>query len=297
MTNSSNTEQAVIATTLDALARQKTGEVKRDQIIKVRPSMLAVESGFNVRGIGLDETEYWNLPHVVEHVNSIALAYKNGEHVPPIVVKFDKASQKALIRDGHHRKAALDKLQAEGIEIQYVKVMELSGDESSQQLLMLKSGNSLELSAVEKAEILHRLHSYGFEPQQIADKIGKSITYVQYMLKVYDLPIETKRQIQQGKLTVNKALTPESEKNKTVNRKANRKAVNKVIDQLLTIKEVEIDTANNSVKIELPLEMWEAFVKAQAEAKGESPEEKAFLENQCKLDLDEDKPENDLVSV
>lgn len=273
-------------TTLDALSRQ-TDQAKRDQIIKVKPSVLAVEDGFNVRGVGMSSAEYWAQEHVVEHVNNIALSYKNGEHVPPLVVRFDKNTQKALIRDGHHRHRAIVQLLEEGVDIQFVKVMELAGDESSQQLLMLKSGNSLELSAVEKAEILHRLHAYGYEPQQIADKIGKSITYVQYMLKVYDLPIETKRLIQQGKLTVNKALTPDTEKAKTVNRKANRKAVNKVIDQLLTIKDVEVDEENNEVNIKLPLELWEAFVKAQAEIQGEpTEEEKEFLENQGRLALE-----------
>lgn len=278
-------------TTLDALSRQ-TDLAKRGQIIKVKPDVLVVEEGFNVRGVSLSQEEYWAQEHVVEHVNNLALAYKNGEYVPPIVVKFDKNTLKAVIRDGHHRWAAIRQLLADGVEIQYVTVMELAGDESSQQLLMLKSGNSLELSAVEKAEILHRLQTYGFEPQQIADKIGKSITYVQYMLKVYDLPLEQKRLIQQGKLTVNKALTPASEKAKTVNRKANRKAVNKVIDQLLEIKQVEVDADNNAV-IKIPMEMWEAFLKAQAEMKGLPTQEDAeFLKNQCSLDLDEESEEN-----
>lgn len=278
-------------TTLDALSRQ-TDLAKRGQIIKVKPDVLMVEEGFNVRGVGFSQDEYWSQPHVVEHVNNLALAYKNGEYVPPIVVKFDKNTLKAVIRDGHHRWAAISQLLADGVEIQYVTVMELAGDESSQQLLMLKSGNSLELTPVEKAEILHRLHTYGFEPQQIADKIGKSITYVQYMLKVYDLPIEQKRLIQQGKLTVNKALTPASEKAKTVNRKANRKAVNKVIDKLLEIKQVEVDAENNAV-IKIPMEMWEAFLQAQAEMKGEpTEEEKFFMENQCDLPLEEEESKN-----
>lgn len=284
----SNTPKPI--TTLDGLSRQ-TDEAKRDQIIKVRPSVLMVEEGFNVRGVGMSQEEYWAQEHVVEHVNNLALAYKNGEYVPPIVIKFDKNTLKAIIRDGHHRYRAIMQLLEEGVEIQYVKVMELAGDESSQQLLMLKSGNSLELSAVEKAEIIHRLSTYGFEPEQIATKIGKSITYVQNMFKVYDLSIEDKRAIQQGKLTVNRALQPKESKLLTKERKANRKIINKVIDELLVAKSVEVNADDNTVKIEIPLELWEKFKKAQAENKGESvedDEEKAFLENQGKLPLDDE---------
>src|SRR5690606_4805260 len=108
---------------------------------------------------------------------------------------------------------------------------------------------------------------------------------------VYDLSIEDKRAIQQGKLTVNRALQPKESKLLTKERKANRKIINKVIDELLVAKSVEVNADDNTVKIEIPLELWEKFKKAQAENKGESvedDEEKAFLENQGKLPLDDE---------
>lgn len=281
-------EQVKLATTLDALSRQKTGEAKRDQVIKIQPSVLAVEDGFNVRGIGMSEEEYWGQEHVVAHVESIALAYTNGEYVPPIVVKWDSVKQRAVIRDGHHRHKALMLSIERGAPIQYIKVEQISGDESAQQLLMFKSGNSLELSAVEKAEIIHRLVAYGFEPQAIADKIGKSITYVSYMLKVFDLPIEKKRLIQQGKLTVNAALKTPEEKATVAKRKANRVATNKIVDLLLDSKDVEVDESANTVKVSIPMADWLAFKESQAKhAEGEKIEDavKAFEENQQQLPL------------
>jgi len=280
-----NTE-VKLATTLDALSRQKTGEAKRDQVIKIKPEVLMIEDGFNVRGVGMSEDEYWNLPHVVEHVESIALAYTNGEYVPAIVVKWDAEKQRALIRDGHHRYRALMLSIERGAPIQFIKVEQISGDESNQQLLMFKSGNSLELTPVEKAEIIHRLISYGFEPQQIADKIGKSITYVSHMLKVYDLPIAKKRLIQQGKLTVNKALTPPADLEKVAKRKANRQATNKMMDHLIASEKVEIE--DGIAKVSIPLELWEAFKLAQIQNKEEQDLEeavKAFEEKQEHLPL------------
>lgn len=273
-----------LPTTLDALSRLKTGEAKRDQIMKIQPSLLEVESGFNVRGIGMSEEEYWSQPHVVEHVENLALAYKNGEQVPNIVVKFSVEKQRALIRDGHHRHRGLLLAIERGAPIQYIKVDVLSGDESKQQLLMLKSGNSLQLSAVEKAEIMHRLRSYGFDTNQIAEMIGKSVTHVTHLLKVYDLPIETKRLIQQGKLSINSALTPKAEKEKVAKRKANRKATNSIIDLLIATEEVSIE--ENMAQISIPLELWEAFKKSQletVEAKAMKDAEKEFNEKQVAL--------------
>lgn len=276
--------------TLDAFARS-TDEAKRDQVIKVRPDVLMIQEGFNVRGVGMSADEYWNQEKVIQHIENLCLAYTNGEYVPPIVVKFDAEKQKAVVKDGHHRYKALMLAIERGAPIQYVKVEQIQGDESNQQLLMLKSSNSLELTPVEKAEIIHRLSTYGFEPEQIATKIGKSITYVSYMLKVYNLPLETKRLIQQGKLTVNSALEPKERKLLNKDRKANRKVINKVIDELLVSKSVEVNTEANTVKIEIPLELWEKFKVAQAENKGATAEdeaEKAFLENQGTLPLDDE---------
>lgn len=163
---------------------------------------LVVEKGFNVRGIGLTLDEYLEQPHVIEHIESLAQSYTNGDYVPPIVVRFDKETGKAVIRDGWHRYKALLLCIERGVPIQKIEVSEIKGDEATQQLLMLQSANQLELTPVEKAEIIHRLNSYGFDEKEIAQKIRKSVTYVADMMKIYDLPLEVKKKIQKKRLAM-----------------------------------------------------------------------------------------------
>ena len=290
--------------TLRAFARKHATTdaalAKREDAEKVRPEILRVKDGFNVRGLGLSEAEYWAQPKVVEHVEGLCKAYMDGDYVPPIVVKFDVDKQDAVIVDGHHRYYAIKLAIERGAPIQYVHVRALTGDDSNSQLLMLQSNNSIELTGVEKAEVINRLVQYGFTPDQIASKINKSVPYVNYMLKVYELPIEDKRLIQQGKLTINRALQPKDEKLLTKKRKANRKIINKVIDQLFLAKSVQVNAETNVAQIEIPLELWQKFIEAQAENSGQEKEDQSaqekedqsaeaeFMKNQAELDLSPD---------
>lgn len=247
------------ANSLYALSKVDKDSVKRRDSMTIRPELLVIEEGFNVRGVGMSQEEYWEQEHVKEHVLNLSFAYENGDYVPPIVVKFREDDQKAVIRDGHHRYRGLLLAMERGAAIQYVAVTEFKGDEAKQQLLMLTSSNSLELSPVEKAEIFHRLFSYGFTPDQIAKQINKSITHVTQMLKVYDLPLEKKRAIQQKKLKVTNALAEATNKNKPFT--PPKKAVKEVLGILSTKATIEGDI----VRAEIPLELWKLLMEPELE--------------------------------
>lgn len=244
-------------TSLYAMSKVDKDNVRRRDQIMVSPDVLVIEENFNVRGIGLSNDEYWQQDHVKEHVFNLSQAYEMGDYVPPIVVKFRESDQKAVVRDGHHRLKAITQCLERGVPIQFVNVIEYKGDEAKQQLLMLKSSNSLQLSAVEKAEIFHRLYSYGYNADEIADQVGKSVQHVYQMLRIYDLPIEKKRLIQQKKLSVNAALAEISTKPKKFS--PPKKAVKEVLELLSANAEIHGDV----VKAEIPLELWKQLLNPE----------------------------------
>lgn len=261
------TEPKKSATSLYAMSKLDKENVRRRDQMMVSPEMLVVEEGFNVRGVAMSQEEYWQQDHVKEHVNNLAQAYEAGDYVPPIVVKFRESDQKAVVRDGHHRLAALKSLLERDVPIQFVNVVEYKGDEAKQQLLMLKSSNSLQLSAVEKAEIFHRLHAYGYNPDEIAAQVGNSVQHVYQMLRIYDLPLEKKRLIQQKKLSVNNALAETSTRAKKFT--PPKKAVKQVLELLAVKAEIQGDV----VKAEIPLELWQQLMAPESPEQSTSDQE------------------------
>lgn len=249
------------ATSLANMAKFKIGNVSRRDKMLIPISMLTIEKGFNVRGIGLNEDEYWSQDHIQEHITNISYAYENGEYVPPIVVKFRPDDCMAVIRDGHHRYKALLLAVERGAGIEKVEVTEIKGDETTQQLLMLQSANQLELSPVEKAEIIHRLYTYGLEPQAIADKIRKSITYVNDMLKIYDLPLSEKRKIQMKEVSYSTAISKKRAENpeKVKRTVPPKKVVHEFMDILSGFKNSPV--IDGKINVEIPVELLEKILE------------------------------------
>lgn len=250
-------EEKQIAGSLMQLAKiDKENARRRDQIM-VSPSVIVFEKGFNVRGIALTESEYWAQEQVIEHIDSIAQAYVAGDYVPPLVVQFRKDDQKAVVRDGHHRFKALLLAIERGADIRFVNVTEFKGDEQKQQLLMLKSSNSIQLSAVERAEIYNRLYVWGSNYEEIADMVGMSVAHVIQYMKIYNLPIEKKKLLQLGKLSVNAALNS-SKKPKEFT--PPKKAVKQAIDLIANAK---VTGKGDTVSVEIPKDLWEQFIKPE----------------------------------
>lgn len=253
------------ANSLMQLAKMDKDQARRRDQIMVSPDVIAIETGFNVRGVALSENEYWAQDKVVEHILAISYAYEAGDYVPPLVVQFRREDQKAVIRDGHHRYKAILLAIERGADIKFVNVTEFKGDEKKQQLLMLKSSNSIALSPVERAEIYYRLYAWGNNPDEIAAEVGMSAAHVKQYLTLYDLPIEKKKLIQLGKLSVNAALSETKGPKKFAPPK---KVVNKVLE-LVTSAEVSADDGE-SVMVKIPKELWAQLIAPTKSASKES---------------------------
>lgn len=235
--------------------------------------MIEVQEGFNVRG-ALTEEEYWNQQKIIDHVNNIAHAFLNGDSVQPMIVRFNPKTQKVTLLDGHHRYKGLMKSLEMGADVSHVQVLEFRGDEAQKQLVMLQTSNSIELTAVEKAEVIFRLLQGGYEVSQIAKKIGKSASYVNNLLKVHELPLVVKRKIQLGETTLSAALMEADgvEKEAAPKKTKPKTPTKKTVLELMNIvsENKEPDITDGKVKIEIPVELWEKFILVQEETLTES---------------------------
>ncbi|HAT5579004.1 ParB/RepB/Spo0J family partition protein [Proteus mirabilis] len=238
------------ATSLDQLSRIDKEAVRSRKTLMLDINLLELPRELNIRYAGLGYDEYWQQPHVKEYVSKLAKDYADGDIFPPIVVKFDADTQKAIIIDGAHRyKAILEANEEHGAEIIRHAVTDSKGDEAKNILLMLNTGQRLDVSAVEIAEGLARLEAFGFTVEEIAKKVSKTVQYVYYMKKVNDLPIETKKLIRQKKLTVTKALAGDKPKRYV----PPKKAVNKILD---IVAEAQPEINGDSVSVSIPLELY-----------------------------------------
>lgn len=213
-------------------------------------NLLDLPTDYNIRYAAMTFDEYWNQEHVKNYVADLARSYAEGDVFPPLVVKFNQETQRATIIDGAHRyKAICYANEHLGAEIIRHLVTESKGEEAKNILLMINTGQRLDLSAVEVAEGLARLEAFGFTVDEISKKIGKTPQYVYYMKKVNDLPIEKKKLIRQKKMTVAKALAGDKPKKYT----PPKKTINNILD---IVASAQPEENGESVSVSIPLELY-----------------------------------------
>lgn len=247
------------ATSIDQLSRLDKETVKTKKSFILDIEKLVLPTDYNIRYAGLGFDEYWSQPHVQEYVSQLASCYAEGDRFPPIIVRFDEQTQTAVIVDGAHRYMAILEANANlGAEIIRHEVSESKGDEAKNILLMINTGQRLDMSPVEVAEGLARLEAFGFTIEEIAAKVKKTVQYVYYMKKVNDLPIETKKLIRQGKLTLTKALQGDKPKKYT----PPKKTVTKILD---IVAEAQPEINGDSVNVSIPLELYKQLFAPEIE--------------------------------
>lgn len=237
--------------------------ISRYDSFKVDPRLIQPQAGFNLRGGGV--LSHWDDPKTIEKIEILCAAYtENPLLVTPISVKFDDTTGKIFIRDGEHRWRGVMLAIERGANIEKIHVLNFSGDESDEMLLMLQSANSTPLNPVERALGYHKLFSYGMSVDEIAKKTMKSVSHIKQMLQVYELPIETKRKIASGRLKVNAALSDDREEKvkKEKTKVPTKKVVVELSDILNEFKNAEV--IDGKVSVQIPYELFEKFLKEDA---------------------------------
>lgn len=164
----------------------KDGEVRRADAMKVQLEDLHEEPGFNLRTEG---------EALEASIDSLAEFIAAGGQVPPLEVR-PRAEGGVWLVDGHRRRRALLKLDADGrlprtpnkdnpvVLEAWVPVIAFEGSDADRVARIITSQENEKLSPLELAEGYKRLRAFGWSPEQIAKKVGKTRQHVEQVLMV-----------------------------------------------------------------------------------------------------------------
>lgn len=169
----------------------------------IHPSELLADPGFNIRDAGCDD--YFEIPEVRNHIESICFAYKRGEHVAPIAVEI--VGNNYLIRQGHCRHRGLMKALKQGAAIDKITVIVLSGSEDEMYLQNITGNSGLKLNVVALSKGCYEMiNRFGYSREQLAIKLNNSITAINNFLTVHSFPDELKAMIVRNEVSYTFAL-------------------------------------------------------------------------------------------
>jgi len=164
----------------------KDGEVRRADAMKVQLEDLHEEPGFNLRTEG-DALE--------ASINALAEFIVSGGQILPLEVR-PRGEGGVWLVDGHRRRRALLKLDAEGrlprtpnkerpeVLEAWIPVIAFEGSDADRVARIITSQENEKLSPLELAEGYKRLRAFDWSVEQIATKVGKTRQHVEQVLTV-----------------------------------------------------------------------------------------------------------------
>lgn len=174
---------------------QDTLKTKKTDILSIDPRNIYEQEGFNVR-------------QDMGDLEALALSIaKVGQQVPLKVVK-DRGTERYRVIDGHRRMRAIRLAIEKGFNIPYVKSELFNGNGEDELFTMIVTGTGQKaLNAVEQGEGLKRLVDLGYKPEELSDKIAKSIPHVYALLKIANMSKRVKDCIVSGEISASTVLT------------------------------------------------------------------------------------------
>ena len=191
-----------VANSLRAMHGQFRDSMTKGNLFKANIELLEEEEGFNTRD--------YERPEAAAHIRNLADAYKSGEELPPLKVVVKDG--RILVRDGHCRLRGAKLAISEGATLARLPLVEVSGDEIAQDLVIVKSDDGLKLTPVERAAVYARLQGYNLTEVEIAKKVARTVPHVQQYLAVYSMPLKLKQMISDDKVSMTAALKLYNEK-------------------------------------------------------------------------------------
>lgn len=158
--------------------------------IVVRPSALTVDPGWNVR---VRDAE------LEQHITTITESIKGGAKIPPIQVYVNKAGEIVIV-DGHCRNEAIQAAIEAGCEIEWVPVVEFEGSDADRVAFMFTSSQGKGLTQYEQAVAFKRLRVFGWSISDIATRVGRSVGFVDSMLKISNANSDVQEMVKTGKV-------------------------------------------------------------------------------------------------
>lgn len=152
--------------TRNGIAVNKTYLVPVEQIY--------LEPGYNIREA--DE----------QHVEYFAQCWESGQPLPALTVIPDEKGIRIL--DGQHRYLGALRAIERGAPIVRIECKDFTGDEADKIAFMVSSSQGKQLDPFERAKAYTRLKGFGWTNEEIAKKVGRSVSDVQMHLSLGDVP-------------------------------------------------------------------------------------------------------------
>lgn len=180
-------------------SREKMSEVKAssNDLWKVNVDDLHVEPDFNVRSQNAD---------LEAHIRSLADSMKSEGYYQdkPLAafVKQEGETSKIVVTDGHNRLAAVKLAIQEGAKIGKLPVVVAPKGTTMEDLTvaLVRSNSGKKLDPYEQAIVCKRLSRFGWEPIEIAKRIGRRQGEVELMLELVGAPRHIRGLLESGQV-------------------------------------------------------------------------------------------------
>ncbi len=204
MTVSTITPVTTLAENIAARAEGKTGIKNlmegRGDVYRVNPFVINVKSGFNVRDFDSERMK--------ARISELAASIVANGVRRPLKVRMDSGN--LVLVDGECRlRAVMYAINELGAEIRTVPVLMAyrAMSEAEATLSIMIENDSMELSVLEKSEIVSRLENFGWDSDDIASKIGVTVAYAKQLSDMSGMPEEVKEMIRENVISATLALS------------------------------------------------------------------------------------------
>lgn len=167
----------------------RENSTRGEEVVKIELDKIVVRDGFNVR-------------HDLGDIEGLAASIlANGQTIAGRVDVL--AGGTFALVDGHRRYAACKLLEKQGHAPLFKAIVNPNRTTEEQRILqMFTTQDNKQLLPNEIADLIQRLINLGYNVSTVANKIGKSVTYVAQMLDYAEKAPAIKEHVKNGKLTV-----------------------------------------------------------------------------------------------
>lgn len=136
-----------------------------------------------------------------QHVEYFAHCWESGQPIPALTVIPDADGKRIKILDGQHRYLGALRAIERGVPIARIECKDFTGDEADKIAFMVSSSQGKQLDPLERAKAYVRLKGFGWTNEEIAKKVGRSVSDVQMHLSLGDVPDAIKQRINAGQIS------------------------------------------------------------------------------------------------
>lgn len=170
-----------------------------NELTSLPPSLIEVEPDFNPRDM--------DSPEVIAHVRSIADSIKANGYDQNEIMVIRWTGERAFVRDGHCRLAAVALAASEGTATERVPVQPMARgtNEIDDAYKVLTTQTKLPLTSAGWTIQIKKLIASGQSEHEIAKRLGKPESFVTRLLDLAEAPAEVRTAVANGHVSITEA--------------------------------------------------------------------------------------------